>query len=121
MKLKRNVRRTIESVSGVRPVEGVKICAPVCFFQAEDGIRDLTVTGVQRWALPIWAGRRPADRKQRCRQGALRGFLVDKRLRLPAGLSRLEVESRRTHERVPAGAWDDRSQGREGEDRKSVG
>src|SRR2546430_10787061 len=27
------------------------------FFQAEDGIRDLTVTGVQTCALPIWASR----------------------------------------------------------------
>src|SRR5256886_2275036 len=27
------------------------------FFQAEDGIRDLTVTGVQTCALPIWNGR----------------------------------------------------------------
>src|SRR5688572_31476144 len=27
------------------------------FFQAEDGIRDLTVTGVQTCALPILAGR----------------------------------------------------------------
>src|SRR6266567_6777314 len=26
------------------------------FFQAEDGIRDLTVTGVQTCALPIWPG-----------------------------------------------------------------
>src|SRR5688572_25517600 len=26
------------------------------FFQAEDGIRDLTVTGVQTCALPIWNG-----------------------------------------------------------------
>src|SRR6266853_4357965 len=36
------------------------------FFQAEDGIRDLTVTGVQTCALPIWARDalglgRPAD------------------------------------------------------------
>src|SRR6266478_7688394 len=30
------------------------------FFQAEDGIRDLTVTGVQTCALPIW----PADRRR---------------------------------------------------------
>src|SRR2546427_3249619 len=29
------------------------------FFQAEDGIRDLTVTGVQTCALPIWLARRP--------------------------------------------------------------
>src|SRR5256886_12744025 len=29
-------------------------CGPLCFFfQAEDGIRDLTVTGVQTCALPI--------------------------------------------------------------------
>src|SRR2546427_8220517 len=27
------------------------------FFQAEDGIRDLTVTGVQTCALPIWPAR----------------------------------------------------------------
>src|SRR2546430_6329230 len=27
------------------------------FFQAEDGIRDLTVTGVQTCALPIWKAR----------------------------------------------------------------
>src|SRR5207244_8811031 len=27
----------------------------VCFFQAEDGIRDDLVTGVQTCALPIWA------------------------------------------------------------------
>src|SRR2546430_10808247 len=29
------------------------------FFQAEDGIRDLTVTGVQTCALPIWFGVKP--------------------------------------------------------------
>src|SRR2546430_4485550 len=34
----------------------------VFFFQAEDGIRDLTVTGVQTCALPIWiSGVRPID------------------------------------------------------------
>src|SRR5206468_7852258 len=30
------------------------------FFQAEDGIRDLIVTGVQTCALPIWRYRRAA-------------------------------------------------------------
>src|SRR5256885_13194501 len=30
------------------------------FFQAEDGIRDYKVTGVQTCALPIWPDRRPA-------------------------------------------------------------
>src|SRR5207253_4148399 len=33
------------------------------FFQAEDGIRDGHVTGVQTCALPIWAAR-PRPRKQ---------------------------------------------------------
>src|SRR2546430_8658290 len=32
------------------------------FFQAEDGIRDLTVTGVQTCALPIWVMRRAGVR-----------------------------------------------------------
>src|SRR2546427_9101745 len=31
------------------------------FFQAEDGIRDLTVTGVQTCALPIYEDLRPAS------------------------------------------------------------
>src|SRR3712207_8056907 len=35
-----------------------------CFFQAEDGIRDIGVTGVQTCALPIWPKRvvQPAER-----------------------------------------------------------
>src|SRR5205085_8528078 len=39
------------------------------FFQAEDGIRDLTVTGVQTCALPIYRGGDWAQRQQlaRCR------------------------------------------------------
>src|SRR5437762_4628445 len=43
----------------------------VCFFQAEDGIRDTSVTGVQTCALPIlhsfaaWATSRPACRGTR--------------------------------------------------------
>src|SRR2546430_8787748 len=32
------------------------------FFQAEDGIRDLTVTGVQTCALPIFPAAAPLDR-----------------------------------------------------------
>src|SRR6266478_8405761 len=42
------------------------------FFQAEDGIRDLTVTGVQTCALPICgvapAHRLPVRRGRRCRR-----------------------------------------------------
>src|SRR2546430_4505893 len=47
------------------------------FFQAEDGIRDLTVTGVQTCALPIWMRRRHALRRagaSRHRRFARRGF-----------------------------------------------
>src|SRR2546430_4711293 len=47
------------SRSPTSPCSGVSICCAVAgatiffFFQAEDGIRDLTVTGVQTCALPI--------------------------------------------------------------------
>src|SRR2546430_12631047 len=41
-------------VSGAQGAQSsVCRCRPVFFFQAEDGIRDLTVTGVQTCALPI--------------------------------------------------------------------
>src|SRR5256885_9494122 len=36
----------------------------VLFFQAEDGIRDYKVTGVQTCALPIYRARRVADRQR---------------------------------------------------------
>src|SRR5438309_3733697 len=46
------------------------LCRSVFFFQAEDGIRDGTVTGVQTCALPIWRpgswGMPPASRRRRC-------------------------------------------------------
>src|SRR2546425_6026267 len=37
---------------------GYALCRALCFFffQAEDGIRDKLVTGVQTCALPIWGG-----------------------------------------------------------------
>src|SRR5205823_9790374 len=41
------------------------------FFQAEDGIRDKLVTGVQTCALPIWGGR--ARRRRGDRRRAARG------------------------------------------------
>src|SRR2546430_10787745 len=40
------------------------VCFFFFFFQAEDGIRDLTVTGVQTCALPIFAQRRRPDRER---------------------------------------------------------
>src|SRR5215204_6652610 len=41
------------------------------FFQAEDGIRDLCVTGVQTCALPIWSGRHGGCRLRFAPDGAL--------------------------------------------------
>ena len=40
---------------------GVVVCCCLLFFffQAEDGIRDVAVTGVQTCALPIWWSSRP--------------------------------------------------------------
>src|SRR5262249_57959088 len=53
------------------------LCFSFFFFQAEDGIRDWSVTGVQTCALPIYAERRPGRRgrdehacEQRPDQGA---------------------------------------------------
>src|SRR2546430_4921040 len=43
----------------------------LCFFQAEDGIRDLTVTGVQTCALPIWTARRDFTARRLDRSVAL--------------------------------------------------
>src|SRR2546430_13075446 len=40
----------------------------VFFFQAEDGIRDLTVTGVQTCALPIWRLRTGDDPRYATRE-----------------------------------------------------
>src|SRR5262249_61221812 len=37
------------------------------FFQAEDGIRDWSVTGVQTCALPIWSPGPPPDRRRGAR------------------------------------------------------
>src|SRR2546422_8179948 len=37
-------------------VAPLRSCGCDFFFQAEDGIRDVAVTGVQTCALPIWSG-----------------------------------------------------------------
>src|SRR2546430_3081156 len=71
-------RGTLEQMSWLTPYEAVIVgqaarrAGPCFFFQAEDGIRDLTVTGVQTCALPIspsiakgWRRPRPALRAER--------------------------------------------------------
>src|SRR2546427_6986802 len=80
------------------PLSGIISVSAVVFFffQAEDGIRDLTVTGVQTCALPIYRDR-----------GRLRGDPRDQP-RDPPGPSR-----RGPHEREPArGPAGERGRGR---------
>src|SRR5256885_5192527 len=67
------------------------------FFQAEDGIRDYKVTGVQTCALPISCSRRPCKKKSKARTPPRTGRLVARHLsgQLPAGLSVGPVQSGR--------------------------
>src|SRR5437867_10874370 len=55
------------------------------FFQAEDGIRDRTVTGVQTCALPIW---RHGNRENRQPAVAGRPLLADRRACVSRGRQR---------------------------------
>src|SRR5690349_23358144 len=56
------------------------------FFQAEDGIRDLYVTGVQTCALPICPGARIKER----RAGEVRAEALDQRQAHPLHLARIQ-------------------------------
>src|SRR2546430_12452939 len=62
----------------------VRVVSMFFFFQAEDGIRDLTVTGVQTCALPIFPADAPGIRGvqvgEQLGEGALaRAVLADQR------------------------------------------
>src|SRR5690606_39527910 len=66
------------------------------FFQAEDGIRDFHVTGVQTCALPISVDHDEADLRQRglvrsCHPGSIGAGLAD--LRLPSAESAAQCRS----------------------------
>src|SRR5256885_9864438 len=66
------------------------VCSYIFFFQAEDGIRDYKVTGVQTCALPIFAVRRsPKQHHDRCR-GNLRAAELD----LPSRATEVALEGR---------------------------
>src|SRR6266478_3680822 len=57
------------------------------FFQAEDGIRDLTVTGVQTCALPIYAKVSMFIRPVRTpRHDAIPRFCITARISKPSGV-----------------------------------
>src|SRR5438874_13009125 len=71
------------------------------FFQAEDGIRDLYVTGVQTCALPIYFGKRePDDVRRLLAAGSFEDLAelarrVSSRILLAARLEILRSEERR--------------------------
>src|SRR6266516_7088086 len=74
----------------------------VFFFQAEDGIRDRTVTGVQTCALPIsWATRSATSLLLRPRRGSISVFLA---VCLGPGPGRDMVTAPRRQPRTPARA-----------------
>ena len=90
----------------------VKFCFFCFFFQAEDGIRDTSVTGVQTCALPISdrgtifapTGRHPSDRKRQTIVPPLKGgryavthWQVAERLN-NFTLMRFRLETGRTHQ-----------------------
>src|SRR5690606_40092496 len=80
------------------------------FFQAEDGIRDFHVTGVQTCALPIWrrrpAGRAPAAcRRSAGPRGARR---APRRARAPARPRPPSRGSPRSEERRVGKEWSSR-------------
>src|SRR2546430_4831397 len=103
-------------VSQVRLATCRVLTVPVVFFfQAEDGIRDLTVTGVQTCALPIWPvrlrtagwpaarvrpGLRPAAGRLRPVRPATAGWRLRPGLRPAAGWLRPEIGRASCRERV---------------------
>src|SRR3712207_8319570 len=96
------------------------------FFQAEDGIRDIGVTGVQTCALPIW--RRTRRRPQRPREAsrARGGAPVGQPEQATTGKGSGEGRRRRGPRRRRGGGGraaarqETRSGRRRGEDRKST-
>src|SRR5688500_10146025 len=68
-------------------IEIYNVRSPIFFFQAEDGIRDYKVTGVQTCALPIWFGfveEVPGHRVARHRDVALGEHDLEE-MRVPVG------------------------------------
>ena len=63
-----NVRFTFRALE-----RWASLLSPIFFFQAEDGIRDSSVTGVQTCALPIWPPCRHVGFLGRCGQQLVNG------------------------------------------------
>src|SRR2546430_5435118 len=66
------------TTTALRSSQCISVLTLFFFFQAEDGIRDLTVTGVQTCALPIFGERhqRAAQSRRAVREHTLQQFAV---------------------------------------------
>src|SRR5256885_5491760 len=92
------------------------------FFQAEDGIRDDKVTGVQTCALPILSSHRSASATALARATAAAGRRSDSfTIRIPAGGSaaRDEARCRARGSSSASGASSGSGEGRVGEEGRS--
>src|SRR2546427_5772185 len=89
------------------------------FFQAEDGIRDLTVTGVQTCALPICGAARVGGHPLRVYQGDGVGAVLDQRAEPLLALAQRGVGPRALGEVPPQGRArsEERRVGKEGRSR----
>src|SRR5258706_11970638 len=76
-----------QAEDGIRDwsVTGVQTCA--LFFQAEDGIRDWSVTGVQTCALPIYLQSRDGHRQKKRARAVIPRWVVGRRYRRARGRS----------------------------------
>src|SRR5258706_3974678 len=76
------------------------VCSKVFFFfQAEDGIRDWSVTGVQTCALPI---------SVKCRMMMRTALVCEYELVIPQGASSSDISLERSAASVTGNPWDDR-------------
>src|SRR5690606_40021834 len=98
------------------------------FFQAEDGIRDFHVTGVQTCALPIWASSAVIPRLGMAVPGCMAGGSINQGTRCRGTLGNapastlLCANSRSGGPTIPiAPRSEERRVGKEGGDRRSRG
>src|SRR2546430_11208761 len=82
-----DVRVRISDVFYTLMLTSVIVNVGFFFFQAEDGIRDLTVTGVQTCALPIFRNQSASKRRLGIAKGCINRF--------PAGLINPDRKSTR--------------------------
>src|SRR5207249_5526080 len=88
--------------------------ALIFFFQAEDGIRDRNVTGVQTCALPIWA----TASSPRTRHRAARAARAWRAARICATTSCSLTARTVSSSRSPHGSWRRTSWGSRSEERR---